>query len=93
MLASHQHITRRSADGAAAVGAGELHPFVSQAIDIGRDAILAAVGRKIPDTRVVDQDEDDVGLIGGGERSEESREEQREEELHRWFTFGLLPSK
>ena len=47
-----------------------------------RDAILAAVGRKIPDTRVVDQDEDDVGLVGGVDRSKESREKQGEGELH-----------
>ena len=55
-----------------------------------RDAILAAVGRKIPDTGVVDQDEDDVGLIGGVDRSKESRESRAKENF---MVVLLIPLK
>ena len=65
MLAGHQHAARWRANSTTAVGAGKLHTLRRQAINVGRDTILAAIGREIANARVIDEDENNVRLAGG----------------------------
>ena len=62
VLAGHQHAARWRTDGAPAVGTGKLHALRSHPINIGSDTILAAISREIPDSRVIDEDKNNVGL-------------------------------
>ena len=66
MFAGHQHAARWRANGAAAVSAGKLQALCGQPINVGRDTIRAAIGRKISDPRVIDEDENNVGFFGRG---------------------------
>ena len=63
MLAGHQHAARRRTDGAAAVGLGKFYSFCGQTINVGRETILATIGREIADPRVVGEDEHNVGFL------------------------------
>ena len=62
---------RRVADGRAGVGVGEGHAHGRDAVEIGSEGLLVALGRVLvkishPVVQVVDGDHEDVGLVGEG---------------------------
>src|SRR5205807_1858581 len=84
----HDGIARRRAHGRAAVGVREPHPALCQAIDAGRlPSCGRIVGRHIPATHVVGENENYVGpprvrgASGGGKRDRRRKQRKHDGEI------------
>ena len=68
VLTGHQRAARRRADVVPGVVAGVAKALARHLIEPRRLDLLLAVAAKIPVAEVVSQDEDNVGLVPGGQR-------------------------
>ena len=79
MFAGHEDTARGSADGVARIGAGEFHPRSGERVDAWRLDFFLSVAAEFAIPEIVREDEDDVGLFGGGEdcRGQEGASEEQ----------------
>ena len=73
--------TRRRTERARGVGAGEGHAALRETIEVGRLVkFRVAVERGVGPTKVVGEDEDDVGARRGGSLEDSTRKDEREKQ-------------
>ena len=82
VLTGHQTSAARSTVGSIRVGIGKDHALAGQSVDVRSLVILAAHEAEIGPPQVVDEKENDVGLVSGTHaRAECNQEEQRSNQV------------